>query len=126
MEFPLYLDDRGNLSFLQNSDQIPFDIKRTYWVYDVPGGSEREGHAYRQSQEVIIALSGSLDVVVEDTTSAKKVFKLNRSSIGLFVPAGLWRTINNFSTNAFELVLTSTHFDPDDYIRSYNEFINIR
>ena len=124
LQFPRFLDCRGNLSFIQNYDQIPFEIKRTYWIYDIPGGESRDGHAYKNSQEVIVALSGSFDVEVDDGVS-KKTYSLNRSSLGLYVPAGIWRTLSNFSTNAFVMVLTSTHFDENDYIRDYSVFMNL-
>lgn len=125
LQFPRFLDCRGNLSFIQNYDQIPFEIKRTYWIYDIPGGEARDGHAYYRSQEVIIALSGSFDVLVDDGVEQRK-YSLNRSSEGLYIPSGIWRTIDNFSTNAFQLVLCSTHFDERDYMRDYDEFIKLR
>ena len=102
VELPKFLDARGNLSFAENYQQIPFGIKRTYWIYDVPGGEDRGGHAYLKNQEFIIALSGAFDVIVDDGEN-KKTFSLNRSYFGLYVPAGLWRTMENFSTNSFAL-----------------------
>ena len=125
IELPKFLDARGNLSFAEQNNQIPFEIKRTYWIYDVPGGEARGGHAFRKNEEVIIALSGAFDVVVEDGIE-KKVFSLNRSYYGLYVPAGLWRSIENFSTNAFALEFGSTHYDEADYIRDYDEFLTLK
>lgn len=121
IELPKFLDARGNLSFAENIKQIPFEIKRTYWIYDVPGGENRGGHAYRENEEFIIALSGSFDVVVDDGEN-RKSFTLNRSYYGLFVPAGLWRTMENFSTNSLALEFGSHQFDNADYIRDYEEY----
>lgn len=121
IELPRYLDVRGNLSFAENIKQIPFEIKRTYWIYDVPGGEARGGHAFRHNQEFIVALSGAFDVVVDDGEN-KKTFTLNRSYYGLYVPAGLWREMVNFSTNSFALEFGSTAYDENDYVREYNEF----
>ena len=122
VELPRFLDARGNLSFAEQNKHIPFAIKRTYWIYDVPGGESRGGHAFKQTDEFIIALSGSFDVVVDDGTS-KKVFTLNRSYYGLYIPKGLWREINNFSTNSLALEFASTKYDANDYIRDYNEYV---
>lgn len=121
INLPKILDDRGNLSFLENFNQVPFEIKRIYWIYDVPGGEIRGGHAYKELNEIIIALSGSFDVVVDDG-GEKKTFSLNRSYYGLYVPSGLWRQIENFSTNALCLVLASTAYDEEDYIREYEQY----
>lgn len=121
IELPKYLDARGNLSFAEQLNQIPFEIKRTYWIYDVPGGEARGGHAFRKNEEVIIALSGAFDVIVDDGRRQRK-FSLNRSYYGLYVPAGLWRTIENFSTNAFALEFGSEHYDKNDYVREYEQF----
>ena len=99
IELPRFLDARGNLSFAEQNTHIPFEIKRTYWIYDVPGGEARGGHAYRKNEEFIIALSGAFDVVVDDGKNQHR-FNLNRSNYGLYIPAGLWRTMDNFSTNA--------------------------
>lgn len=121
VELPRYLDSRGNLSFVEQNNHIPFEIQRTYWIYDVPGGENRGGHAFKQTDEFIIALSGSFDVVVDDGNS-KKVFKLNRSYYGLYIPKGIWREINNFSTNSLVLEFASTKYDSNDYIRNYNEY----
>lgn len=125
IDLPKFLDARGNLSFAENYKQIPFEIKRTYWLYDVPGGECRGGHAYRENQEFIIAISGSFDVVLDDGQE-RKVFSLNRSYYGLYVPAGLWREMENFSTNAFALEFGSTLYNTDDYIYDYKEFQNLK
>jgi dTDP-4-dehydrorhamnose 3,5-epimerase-like enzyme len=125
IELPKFLDARGNLSFVENFKQIPFEIKRTYWLYDVPGGECRGGHAFYSNEEFIIAMSGSFDVVLDDGKN-RKVFSLNRSYYGLYVPAGLWREMENFSTNAFALEFGSTHFDQADYIRDYDEFLKLK
>lgn len=118
-------DLRGNLSFLENNKQIPFTISRTYWIYDVPGGAERGGHAFKETEEFIIALSGSFDVIVDDGKE-KKTFHLNRSYYGLYIPKGMWRTIDNFSTNSLALEFASTKYDPTDYIRDYEEFVKLK
>lgn len=123
VELPRFLDSRGNLSFVEQLNHIPFEIKRTYWIYDVPGGEERGGHAFRRNEEFIIALSGAFDVVVDDGQK-KKSFALNRSYYGLYVPNGLWREIRNFSTNSFALEFGSVKYSAEDYIRDYDEFIN--
>ena len=125
IELPKFLDARGNLSFAEQLNHIPFEIKRTYWIYDVPGGEERGGHAFRQNQEFIVALSGAFDVVVDDGRN-KKTFPLNRSYYGLYVPAGLWREINNFSTNSLALEFGSEHYDEADYIREYDEYLQFK
>ena len=114
-------DPRGNLSVIEEYKDIPFKIERTYWIYDVPGGEYRGGHAYRNNNEFIVALSGSFDVVVDDGKNIK-TFNLNRSYFGLYVPKGLWREMANFSTNSLALVLSSTKFDVNDYIRDYEAF----
>lgn len=126
VELPRFLDERGNLSFVENFSQIPFEIKRTYWLYDVPGGESRGGHAFRQNQEFVIALSGSFDVIVDDGNH-KKTFTLNRSYYGLYIPAGLWRTIGNFSTNSLALEFGSMNYDRDaDYVEDYDEFVKLK
>ena len=122
IEVPKYLDARGNLSFAQNNTHIPFEIKRTYWLYDVPGGESRGGHAYRETEEFVIALSGSFDVIVDDGKE-KKIFHLNRSYYGLYIPKGMWREMDNFSTNSLALEFASTKYDSADYIRDYEEFL---
>lgn len=121
INLPKFLDARGNLSFIEQLKHIPFEIKRTYWIYDVPGGEARGGHAYKENQEFIVALSGSFDVVLDDGKE-RKTFSLNRSYYGLYVPKGIWREMNNFSTNSLALVLSSTEYNPKDYIFNYELF----
>ena len=121
INLPKIEDPRGNLTFIEGENHIPFDIKRAYWIYDVPGGETRGGHAFKEQDEFIVALSGSFDVVVDDGKRKEK-FHLNRSYFGLHIPAGKWRSMDNFSTNSLALVLASTKFDENDYIRNYNEF----
>ncbi len=121
LQLPKILDRRGNLTFIEGNNQIPFPIKRTYWIYDVPGGQIRGGHAYKELEELIVALSGSFDVVLDDGVE-KKTFSLNRSYVGLYVPKGMWRHIENFSTNSLAMVLASDRYDKQDYIRDYDEF----
>lgn len=123
INLPKILDERGNLSFFQNEDHLPFLIQRVYWIYDVPGGEVRGGHAYREMQEFIIALSGSFDVVLFDGKEEKK-FTLNRSYYGLYVPKMVWRSMENFSTNALAFVASDSFYDEQDYIRDKNTFIN--
>ena len=123
IELPKFLDKRVNLSFIEEFKQIPFKIERTYWIYDVPGGEHRGGHAYRENEEFIVALSGSFDVVLDDGIN-KTTYSLNRSYYGLYVPKGIWREMNNFSTNSLALILASTPYSQDDYIRDYQEFKN--
>lgn len=124
INLPKILDSRGNLSFVEQFKHIPFEIKRTYWIYDVPGGEARGGHAYRENQEFVIALSGSFDVIL-DNGKEKTAFSLNRSYYGLYIPKGIWREINNFSTNSLALVLSSTRYSEEDYIRDYQKFISL-
>lgn len=125
LELPKFLDARGNLSFAEQNNHIPFEIKRTYWIYDVPGGEDRGGHAFKENQEVVIALSGAFDVVVDDGVN-KKTFTLNRSYYGLYIPKGLWRTMENFSTNSFALEFGSIHYNEHDYIRDYDEYLKMK
>jgi len=122
IEFPKIVDSRGNLTFLQNNDQIPFEIKRVFWIYDVPGGQIRGGHAYKTQEEIIIALSGSFDVVVTDPTGQEKKYCLNRSYFGLYIPSNHWRHIENFSTNSVALHLSNQIFKEEEYIRDIDEF----
>lgn len=124
IQLPKISDPRGNLSVIEELKDIPFKIERTYWIYDVPGGEKRGGHAYKENQELIVALSGSFDVLLDDGKE-KKVFSLNRSYNGLYVPKGMWREMENFSTNSLALVLSSTKYDADDYIRDYDEFLKL-
>ena len=121
INLPKIGDKRGNLSLVEEFKHIPFKIERTYWIYDVPGGEKRGGHAYHENQEFIVALSGSFDVVLDDGKE-KKLYSLNRSYYGLYVPKGWWRQMENFSTNALALVLASTPYTKEDYIYDYQEF----
>lgn len=116
-----HLDVRGNLSVIEEIKDVPFKIKRSYWIYDVPGGEVRGGHAYRENQEFIIALSGSFDVVLDNSKNTD-IFSLNRSYYGLYVPKGYWRQMQNFSTNSLALILASTKYSPSDYIYDYSLF----
>lgn len=125
IELPKFTDPRGNLSFAEQNNHIPFEIKRTYWIYDVPGGECRGGHAFYQNEEFIVALSGAFDVIVDDGKE-KKTFALNRSYYGLYIPKGLWRTMENFSTNSLALEFGSEHYAAADYIRDYDEFLKMK
>ena len=122
VNLPKIVDKRGNLSFIEGRNHLPFEIRRTYWIYDVPGGEVRGGHAYRENEEFVVALSGSFDVVLHNGVQQRR-FSLNRSYYGLYIPKMTWRTLENFSTNAWALVLSSTVYDPEDYIRTFDEFI---
>lgn len=121
IHLPKFLDRRGNLSFVEEENHIPFKIMRSYWIYDVPGGECRGGHAYRENEEFIVALSGSFDVVLSDGQE-RKVYSLNRSYYGLYVPKGWWREMENFSTNSVGLILASTPYSPEDYIRDFEQY----
>ena len=125
IELPKIVDVRGNLSIIEQFKQIPFDIKRVHWIYDVPGGIERGGHAFKENEEFIVALSGSFDVEVDDGED-KRTFQLSRSYYGLFIPKGICRAMNNFSTNSLALVLSSTDYDENDYMYEYQTFTNWR
>lgn len=120
IELPKFLDDRGNLSFLENDAQIPFEIKRVHWIYDVPGGESRGGVAYKTTEEFIVAMSGSFDVVVRDGEREWKFF-LNRSYRGAYIPAGLWRSIENYSSNSVAVIAASTYYDPSDAVRKISK-----
>lgn len=120
---PKILDQRGNLSFAENYSHIPFEIQRTYWLYDVPGGVARGGHAEINNEEIVIALSGSFEIMVDDGTQSR-VFTLNRSYYALYIPKGLWREIREFSTNALALEMGSIPYSIDDYINNYDEYVN--
>lgn len=122
IELPKILDDRGNLSFFEDDAQLPFRIRRVHWIYDVPGGEERGGVAYKTTEEFIVAMSGSFDVIVSDGKHQWR-FPLNRSYKGVYIPAGLWRSVNNFSTNAVAVIAASTHYDSQDAIRDHDEFV---
>ncbi|MDF2380617.1 WxcM-like domain-containing protein [Nostoc ellipsosporum NOK] len=121
LELPKILDPRGNLSFLQNNDQLPFTVQRVYWIYDVPGGDYRGGHAYHSLQEVIISLSGSFDVVLHDGREERKI-TLNRSYYGLYVPKMIWRQLENFSTNSLAFIAADQPYSEQDYIRDFEAF----
>lgn len=123
IELPKILDSRGNLSFIESTQTIPFKIERTYWIYDVPGGEIRGGHAYKNLQEFIVALSGSFDVVLHDGKKEFK-FQLSRSYYGVYVPKLFWRHLENFSTNSLALIVASSPYDENDYIRDFDEFRN--
>ena len=125
IDLPKIQDPRGNLSVIEENKHIPFKIERVYWIYDVPGGEIRGGHAFRQQRELIVALSGGFDVVIDDGIT-KTTFALNRSYYGLYIPPGFWRHMENFSTNSVALVLSSTRFDVNDYIRDYDAFLSFR
>ncbi|MCS3867865.1 dTDP-4-dehydrorhamnose 3,5-epimerase-like enzyme [Chryseobacterium ginsenosidimutans] len=121
IELPKIYDKRGNLSFFQHPNQLPFEIKRTYWIYDVPGGEVRGSHAFKEQQEFIIALSGSFDVVINDGTEEQR-FSLNRSYYGLYIPKMYWRRLENFSTNSLALIVSDQSYNEADYIRDFEEF----
>jgi hypothetical protein len=123
INLPKIEDDRGNLSFIEQENHVPFIINRAYWIYDVPGGEIRGSHAFIESEEFIVAISGSFDVVLHDGIEEKK-YSLNRSYHGLFVPKLVFRRLENFSTNSLALVLASTDYNENDYIRDFNEFLN--
>jgi len=125
IQLPKIIDPRGNLSFIEEENHIPFTIARTYWIYDVPGGEIRGGHAYKELQEFIIALSGSFDVILHDGKEEVK-YQLNRSYNGLFVPKMYWRSIENFSTNSVALVLADDVYNVVEYIRDFEEFKKMR
>lgn len=122
IDLPKITDYRGNLSFIESGNHIPFEIKRVYWIYDVPGGHDRGGHAFKEQMEFIIALSGSFDVLIDDGQK-KELYSLNRSFYGLYIPKGMWREMKNFSTNSLALVLSSTFYSELDYIRDYNSYL---
>lgn len=124
IELPKFADPRGNLSFVEQNNHMPFEIRRTYWIYDVPGGESRGGHAYKENMEFVIALSGSFDVILDDGVAEKRI-SLNRSYYGLLIPKMIWRKMENFSTNSLALVLSSMSYDAQDYIRNYDVFIKL-
>ncbi len=124
MEFPIIHDPRGNLTFVEGSRHIPFDIKRVYYLYDVPGGAHRGGHAHRSLHQMIIAMSGSFDVVLDDGVRNRR-YHLNRSYYGLYVAPMMWREIDNFSSGSVCMVLASDYFDEADYYRDYQQFATV-
>jgi oxalate decarboxylase/phosphoglucose isomerase-like protein (cupin superfamily) len=121
INLPKFLDPRGNLTFIEEDTQLSFKIRRVYWIYDVPGGAHRGDHAFRETEELIVALSGSFDVVLHDGNKEYR-FSLNRSYYGVFVPNMMWRMIENFSTNSLALIIASTDYSEADYIRNFEEF----
>ena len=118
-------DPRGNLTAIESGQDVPFVVKRNYWIYDVPSGMWRDGHAFKTQHEFLVALSGSFDVVVNDGTH-EQTFHLSRPQIGLYIPNMTWRQIDNFSTNSVALVLSSSYYDPDDYIEIFEDFKNLK
>ena len=126
INLPKIEDSRGNLTFIQNNEHIPFEIERVFWTYDIPGGETRGGHAYKKQEEVIIALSGSFDVVITNSKGNKEVITLNRSYLGLYLPAKTWRHMENFSSNTVSLHLSSSMFIEEDYIRNFEDFLKFQ
>jgi hypothetical protein len=122
LELPKVHDPRGNLTFVEGGRQIPFDIKRVYYLYDVPGGSERGGHAHLALHQFVIAMSGSFDIVLDDGFDKRRIH-LNRSYLGLYIPPMTWRELDNFSSGSVCMVLASEYFDEGDYMRDYSEFM---
>lgn len=125
IDLPKIHDSRGNLTFIESGRHVPFEIERAFWIYDVPGGSARGGHAYRTGHELVLALSGSFEVMVDDGSHRVR-YTLNRSYHALLVPNLIWREMINFSTNSVALVLASGPFEPDDYVRDYLDFLRLR
>ena len=125
LQLPQILEKRGNLSFFEHPSQLPFEIKRTYWIYDVPGGEIRGSHAFKEQQEFIVALSGSFDIVLHDGEKETK-FSLNRSYHGLYIPSRYWRRLENFSTNSLALIVSDKNYDESDYIRDFEEFKKLK
>lgn len=123
IEFPKIKDHRGNLTFLEENRHIPFDIKRVYYLYDVPGGESRAGHAHRALASVIIAITGGFDVLVDDGRQ-RKTIRLSRANEGLYLCPGIWRELHNFTSGSVCLVLASELYDEDDYFRNYEDFLN--
>lgn len=121
INLPKFLDPRGNLTFIEEDAHLPFKIRRVYWIYDVPGGEHRGGHAFRETEELIVALSGSFDVVLHDGHKEHR-FQLNRSYYGVFVPKMMWRMLENFSTNSLALIIASTDYAESDYVRDFEVF----
>lgn len=122
INLPKITDPRGNLTFMEYSKILPFEIERVFWTYDVPGGEIRGGHAYHEQEELVIALSGSFDIVVTSKDNKQERFQMNRSYYGLYLPAKTWRHMENFSTNSLSLHLSSIKYAAEDYIRDFNDF----
>jgi oxalate decarboxylase/phosphoglucose isomerase-like protein (cupin superfamily) len=125
INLPKSIDERGNLSLIEEENHIPYKIERIYWIYDVPGGETRGSHAFKNSEEFIVAISGSFDLVLHDGKKESK-YSLNRSYYGIYVPKLIWRKLENFSTNSLALILSSTSFNENDYIRNFEEFIRYK
>jgi hypothetical protein len=125
VKLPKITDLRGNLSFVEEDSQLPFRIRRVYWIYDVPGGEKRGGHAFRETQEMIVALSGSFDVVLHDGTQEYR-YSLNRSYYGVLIPKMMWRMLENFSTNSLAVILASTDYSKSEYIYDFEEFRRLK
>jgi dTDP-4-dehydrorhamnose 3,5-epimerase-like enzyme len=121
IELPRFYDLRGNLSFIEEDSHLPFKIRRVYWIYDVPGGEKRGGHAFRETTELVVALSGSFDIVLHDGRKEYR-YSLNRSYYGILVPKMIWRSLENFSTNSMALIIASTDYEEKDYIRDFGDF----
>ena len=122
LDLPKIIDPRGNLSFIESDVHVPFKIRRTYWIYDVPGGCVRGGHGYRDNEEFVVALSGSFDVVIHDGVVERR-YHLNRSYNGIFIPKMMWRSLDNFSTNSVAMILSSTDYSANDYIKDFDQFL---
>ena len=122
IELPRINDERGNLTFIQSAQHIPFDIKRVYYLYDVPGGATRAGHGHKTLHQLMISMSGSFDITLDDGFN-KKVIHLNRSYIGIYIPPMMWRVLDNFSSGAVCMVLASAFYEEDDYFRDYSDFM---
>ncbi len=125
INLPKYLDPRGNLSYVEEDSQLPFKFKRVYWIYDVPGGEVRGGHAFKETEVLIIALSGSFDLVLKDGEREYR-YSLNRSYFGVYVPPMIWSVMENFSTNSLAVIISSTEYNPNDYIRDYYEYMDLK
>ncbi|WP_256403604.1 sugar 3,4-ketoisomerase [Halorubrum salinum] len=123
IDFPKVADERGNLTYIEQNEHVPFDIERVYYLYDVPGGESRGGHAHRELEQVIIAANGSFDLILDDAEQRERV-NLNRSYYGIYMPPGVWRELENFSSGSVCLVLASRKYDEDDYVRGYRNFIH--
>jgi hypothetical protein len=124
IDLPKIEDSRGNLSFIEEENHIPFRIQRVYWIYDVPGGESRGSHAFKKTEELIVALSGSFDVILHNGKTEQK-YSLNRSYYGIYIPKMIWRRLENFSTNSLALILASTKYSQTDYIRDFDKFLNL-